>query len=145
MSRRPKETSHTSDRANHPSRRLLLGGSAAASLLGDGAALLDPAVFASDAWLARHAEHERLGQRWQEIEHRLFEQHNWSRLTRAQRNRFPEKVQMDELYDRMDTLHEVNLALLASLPKVAATTHQGICGKLAVAILHVRSEDHRDA
>jgi hypothetical protein len=105
----------------------------------------DPAIAASQTWLACRAEHDRLGQRWQEIEDRLFRQHNWSRLTRAQRNRFPEKREMDALYDRMDELHEENLALLASLPTIIATTRWGVCGKLAVASIEVCPEDYPEA
>ena len=145
MSRRPEGTAHASARSNCPSRRLLLGGSAAASLLSVDAALVDPAMRACDAWLVRHAEHERLGTRWQEIEDRLFKQHNWARLSRAQRNRFLEKHEMDALYDRMDLLHEQNLALLSSLPAIVATTHRGICGKLTVAAFEVCPEDHPEA
>src|SRR5689334_1622582 len=83
------------------SRRSVLGGGAAIPLIGVGASPSDHAADACESWLARHAEHDRLGQRWQETEDRLFRQHNWARLTRAQRNRFPEKQEMDALYDRM--------------------------------------------
>ncbi len=114
-------------------------------LVGDFQAPLDAAAAATKIWLARHAEHERLGSRWQKIEDRLFKQQNWSRLTRAQRNRFAEKHEMDSLYDHMDLLHEENFALLASLPAIVATTHRGICGKLAVAAIEVCSEDHPEA
>jgi len=122
----------------------VLGASATATILGGGAQS-DPSAEACRTWLARHAEHERLGARWQQIESRLFKEHNWPRLTRAQRKRFPEKHEMDDLYDRMDALHGENETLLASLPAIVATTHAGICGKLAVAALVVCPEDYPEA
>jgi hypothetical protein len=98
-----------------------------------------------ETWLSRHAEHERLGKSWQQIETRLFRDHNWSKLTRAQRKRFPEKHEMDDLYDRMDALHEENCVLLASLPALVATSPLGICGKLSIAAIEVCPEENEEA
>lgn len=142
MSRRPPGTANESARAHSPTRRLVLS-SAAAQLLSGSAS--DPAAPVCETWLARHAEHERLGRRWQQIETRLFRDHNWSRLTRAQRKRFPEKHEMDDLYDRMDALHEENRVLLASLPALVATSSLGICGKLAIAATEVCPEENKEA
>ncbi len=144
MSRRPLRVATGDARVRHPTRRAILGG-LAVPLAGGLDAPPDPAARATDIWLERHAEHERLGHRWQGIEDRLFRQHNWSRMTRAQRNRFPEKHEMDALYDRMDVLHEENSTLLASLPAIIATTHAGICGKLAVVAHEVCPDDHPEA
>ena len=103
------------------SRRRLINSASAALLLSDAAPTSeDRAARASQTWLSRHAEHERLGKRWQQIETRLFRDHNWPKLTRTQRKRFPEKHEMDDLYDRMDALHEENRVLLASLPELMA-------------------------
>ncbi len=142
MSRRPPPAANASARRVSPTRRLVLG-AAATPLLAGGAT--DPAASACETWFGRHVEHERLGKRWQQVETRLFKEHNWPRLTRAQRKRFPEKHEMDDLYDRMDVLHGENETLLASLPTIVATTHAGICGKLAVAALVVCPEDHPEA
>lgn len=146
MSRRPPSAANASARHEQPTRRLVLGG-AAAPLLGDRARApsSDPAAQASEIWLSRRAEHERLGKRWQQIESRLFKEHNWPRLTRTQRKRFPEKHEMDDLYDRMDALHAENLALLETLPSITATTHEGVCGKLKVAASEICREDHPEA
>ena len=142
MSRRPPPAANASARPTTPTRRLVIGSAAAPLLAGCGN---DPAARACETWLSRHAEHERLGKRWQQIESRLFRDHNWSRLTRAQRKRFPEKHEMDDLYDQMDTLHEENGALLASLPTIVATSSLGICGKLAVAAIEVCPEENEEA
>ena len=142
MSRRPPGTATESARAQSPTRRLVLSGAAAPLLSGSAT---DPAAPVCETWLSRHAEHDRLGKRWQQIETRLFRDHNWSRLTRAQRKRFPEKHEMDDLYDRMDALHEDNRVLLASLPALVATSPLGICGKLAIAAIEVCPEENEEA
>lgn len=128
------------------SRRHLINSASAALLLSDAPPISeDRAALASRSWLSRHSEHERLGKRWQQIETRLFRDHNWPRLTRAQRKRFPEKHEMDDLYDRMDELQAENRVLLASLPALAATSPLGICGKLAVAVIEVCPEENEEA
>jgi len=142
MSRRPPGTANESARAHSPTRRLVLSGAAAPLLSGNAT---DPAAPACETWLSRHAEHERLGKRWQQIETRLFKDHDWPKLTRTQRKRFPEKHEMDDLYDRMDVLHEKNRVLLASLPALVATSPLGICGKLAVAAVEVCPEENEEA
>ena len=128
-----------------PMRRLFVGG-AAVPLLPDGRpAKAAPSVEAREAILARSSELEELGRRWQEIESRLFALHDWPRLTSAEQRRFPERQEMDELSDRMDTLEDENQLLLVSLPAIVATTPLGLCGKLAVAALQICPEDHPEA
>lgn len=102
----------------------------------------DPAIAACENFLARQSEQQRLGRRWQEIESWAFLELNWPKLNRTQRARHREQLEMDALYDEMDALHEQNQALLASLPSIVATTHLGICGKLAVAAIEACPEDH---
>ncbi|MEQ1489123.1 MAG: hypothetical protein ABL932_01095 [Terricaulis sp.] len=142
MAQRPPPAANESARSEEPTRRLVIGGAAGTAFSG---CRLDAAATASEAWLSRHAEHERLGKRWQQIETRLFRDHNWSRLTRAQRKRFPEKHEMDDLYDRMDALHDENRVLLASLPALVAISPLGICGKLAIAAIEVCPEENEEA
>ena len=128
------------------SRRNLINSASAALLLSDACVTSeDRAARASQTWLSRHAEHERLGKRWQQIETRLFRDHDWAKLTRAQRKRFSEKHEMDDLYDRMDALHEENRVLLASLPTLVATSSVGIIGKLAVVAIEVCPEENEEA
>lgn len=127
-------------RAEGPSRRLVLGGATVSPLLGTEAT--NPAIAACEAFLARQSEQQRLGRRWQEIENRAFAELNWPKLNRTQRARHREQLEMDALYDEMDALHEQNQTLLASLPSIVATTHLGICGKLAVAAIEACPEDH---
>ncbi|HVU11779.1 MAG TPA: hypothetical protein VHD90_10885, partial [Phototrophicaceae bacterium] len=113
MSRRTPWAAHESARPDDPSRRCILTVGALSPLIGLNG---DPAIESCEAWLARHAEQERLGRRWQEIENRAFKELNWPKLTRLQRARHREKLEMDALYDEMDVLHAQNQALLESLP-----------------------------
>lgn len=139
MSRRTPPAAHESACRNGPSRRYVLGAASAITLTSFNG---DNAVTACETFLARHCEQQRLGHRWQEIENRAFAELNWPKLNRTQRARHREQLEMDALYDEMDALHEQNQALLASLPSIAATTHLGICGKLAVAAVEACPEDH---
>ncbi|MEJ0022780.1 MAG: hypothetical protein WDN76_04640 [Alphaproteobacteria bacterium] len=128
------------------SRRRLLNSASALLIFGNlNAPTGDAAAELAKTWLARNAEHERLSLRWQQIESRLFKEHNWPKLTRTQRKRFPEKHEMDDLYDRMDALCDQNDILLAQLPTIVATTNLGIAGKLAVAALEVNADDNEEA
>lgn len=142
MAQRPPPAAKESARSGATTRRSVIGGATGTAFSG---CRLDEAATASETWLSRHSEHERLGKRWQQIETRLFRDHNWPRLTRAQRKRFPEKHEMDDLYDRMDALHEENRVLLASLPALVATSPLGICSKLAIAAIEVCPEENEEA
>lgn len=138
MSQRPPKAANESACAPEPTRRLVLAGAAATPLLPGAAHADDPAAEASNTWLERNAEHARLSKRWQKIETRMFKDHNWPKLTRAERKRFPEKHEMDDLYDRMDVLHDENKVLLASLPAIIAISPAGICGKLSIAAMETK-------
>lgn len=138
MSQRPPAGANAEVCPCAPTRRTVLGSTAIPIL----ASHNDAAVGACESWLARHSEQQRLGLCWQEIENRAFAELNWPKLNRTQRARHREQLEMDALYDEMDALQEQNQALLASLPGIVATTHLGICGKLAVAAIEACPEDH---
>lgn len=139
MPQRPPAAANESACLSEPSRRCVLGAGGIATLISFNG---DPAIAACETFLARHCEQQRLGHRWQGIESRAFAELNWPKLNRTQRARHREQLEMDALYDEMDALHEQNQALLASLPSIVATTHLGICGKLAVAAIEACPEDH---
>lgn len=139
MSLRAPPAANATPCPNDPSRRLVLASGMMAPLAG---VIADPAAAASETWLARRAERERLCLRWQQIEKAAFARHDWPKLNRTQRARHREQLEMDALDDEMDSLDRQNEALLASLPSIAATTYHGLCGKLAVAALEACPEDH---
>ncbi|MBK6704099.1 MAG: hypothetical protein IPG56_10365 [Caulobacteraceae bacterium] len=90
--------------------------------------------------LTRNAEHERLAVQWSSLESRLHREHNWLKLTRAQRRRFPESRELDDLDDRIEAMSDQNAALLKTLPAIVAVSPFGISGKLTIAIQHTKHE-----
>ncbi len=138
MSRRPPSAANESARPD-PSRRLILS-AAAVPLLPGAARAADPAAQACQTWLARNAEHERLAVQWSRLEARLHREHNWMKLTRAQRRRFPESRELDDLDDGIEVLSNENSALLKALPAIVAASPIGICGKLTIAVLETKND-----
>lgn len=122
-----------------------MAGSTATVILTNIPSEADPAVAACETWQACHAEHEGLTRRWQKLETHLVRQHNWFRLSRRQRAAIPEAAELDAIDDRLDVLHAQNQNLLLALPRIAATTAQGLALKLAVAAEHVPPEENREA
>lgn len=139
MSRRPRAAANESARPDDPTRRLVLA-AAATPLLTGAAVAPDPAAEACETWLARDAEHERLTIQWARLEGRLHRQHNWLKLSRAQRRRIPESGELDDLDDRIETLSDQNRALFEALPALVAVSPFGLCGKLSIAARETRHE-----
>ena len=62
------------------------------------------------------------------------------KLTRAQRRRFPESRELDDLDDRIEVLSDENGALLKALPAIVAASPIGIGGKLTIAVLETKTD-----
>ncbi|MBX3431416.1 MAG: hypothetical protein KF779_17665 [Hyphomonadaceae bacterium] len=62
------------------------------------------------------------------------------RLTRAQRRRFPESRELDDLDDRIEVLSDENGAVLKALPAIVAASPIGICGKLTIAVKETKND-----
>ncbi|WP_291205097.1 hypothetical protein [Hyphomonas sp.] len=142
MSRRSDGAANEGARKQGPTRRLVLGATAAPLFVNLGA---DQVAHACEAWLADYSERERLIRRWQQLETRLFRLHNWPKLSGEERNQFAEKQEMDNLDQSIDILGDRNRAVLASLPGMFATSSRGICGKLAVALIEVCPDENEEA
>lgn len=139
MSRRPPPAANEGVCPGDPTRRLVIGAAAVTPLI-PGAATVDPAVQACETWLTRCTEHERLAVQWSRLESRLHREHNWLKLTRAQRRHFPESRELDDLDDRIEAMSDQNAALLKTLPAILAVSPLGICGKLTIAIQQTKHE-----
>lgn len=138
MTRRPPPAANADACRDGPTRRLILG--TAATPLIPAAFAADPAAEACQAWLARNAEHERLAVQWSRLEARLHREHNWMKLTRAERRRLPESRQLDDLDDRIEVLSDENSVLFKALPAIVAASPLGICGKLIIAVLETKND-----
>lgn len=142
MSRRSDGAANEGARKQGPTRRLVLGATAAPLLVTPSA---DQVAQATEAWLADNSERERLIRRWQQLEARLFKVQSWSSLSDDERNQFAETHEMDKLDDRIDVLGDRNREVLALLPAMSATSSRGICGKLAVALIAVCPDENEEA
>ncbi len=146
MSRRSYKEANELGCLNGPTRRLVLAAGALPLLIdqkesGQG----DRAAAACETWLAQEAEQEQLIRRWQKIESHLFSAPNWTKLSFAERELFPESEEMDRLNTRITTLSEQNKILFSALPTIAATSARGICRKLAVAMIRVCPDENEEA
>lgn len=139
MSRRPPPAANEGVCPGDPTRRLVIGAAAVTPLI-PGASPADPAAEACETWLDRNAEHERLAVQWSKLESRLHREQNWLKLTRAQRRRFPESRELDDLDDRIEAISDQNADLLKALPAILAVSPFGVCGKLKIAIQQTKHE-----
>lgn len=140
MSQRPPPPANEDVCPGDPTRRLVIGAAAATPLLPSAARAADPAVRACETWLVHCAEHERLAVQWSRLESRLHREHNWLKLTRAQRRRYPESRELDDLDDRIEAISDQTAAQLKTLPAIVAVSPFGICGKLTIAVEHTKHE-----
>lgn len=148
MSRRPPVAAHAHARPDGPSRRSVIGGTTIAPLIvGVPARVddIDPCINACENWLALHAEHKRLANRWCDLEAELERTHNYLSLSRRKQRLLPEMRELEDIDDRLDELHDEMQTLLALLPTMVATTDLGLAGKLAVAAIEVCPEENAEA
>lgn len=105
----------------------------------------DKAAAVCEAWLARHAEHERLIHRWQALETELFHRPDWGRLTERERARLPQVAEMEALNTRINGLFDHNRKDLGRLSGLAATTATSLLQKLRVAAALVAPDENEEA
>jgi hypothetical protein len=110
-----------------------------------GAPPTDEAHALSSEWLIRHAEHEKLIRRWQRLEARLIRDYDLFKLSERERASLQEASDLDAINARLFTLHAQNQKRLAALPRLAATTTDGVVSKLSVALAIIQPEESREA
>ena len=146
MSRRPLGAADADSRAIlELSRRQIIAGSVAVAIVKDLPVQTDPAVDVCRAWLAREEEHEALIRRWQNFENYLIHERSWLELSEQECAAIPEVAELDAIDERLDALHVKRQELLTALPKVSATTPQGLALKLAVAAIIVMPDENEQA
>lgn len=148
MSRRPLVAAHADARPDGPSRRSVIGGATITPLIAGVPASaddIDPCINACENWLALHAEHRRLANRWSDLEAELERTHNYLSLSRRKQRLLPEARELEDIDDRLEELHEEMQTLLALLPTMVATSDLGLAGKLAVAAIEVCPEENAEA
>ena len=110
-----------------------------------GATEPDQCIAACENWLALHAEHKRLANRWCDLEAELERTHNYLSLSRRKQRLLPEARELEDIDDRLEELHQEMQTLLALLPTMVATSDLGLAGKLAVAAIEVCPEENPEA
>lgn len=140
-----------------PSRRGLIAGIAAAPLLAAGgapskrrppklpveapASSIDPVVELARQSLALHRENERLHRRYGTVEAWLADNHNWFRLTEAQRRALPAGRRLFDIHDRWAVLDKERPRSMRRLRRTPATGLDGVIAKLQVVVIAMHSED----
>ena len=110
-----------------------------------GAPPTDEAHAVCSEWLIRHAEHEKLIRRWQRLETRLIRDYDLFKLSERERASLQEASELDAINARLVTLYAQNQKRLAALPKLAATTTDGVVSKLSVALAIIHPDESREA
>jgi hypothetical protein len=143
------------ERARLPalSRRAVLVGTsaAAASPRASAATPLGPVTPPGNAtrlykhWVQLDRQAERLLLRWGDIEGRLFETHNWHRLSEAEQAALPEGQPLRDTDAQLKRVCAERDGLLDELPRQGARTLEAITARLAVVERLLYREDHPEA
>lgn len=126
------------------SRRHLIAGAAAAPLIGAAksapisnakasraaAPPFDPVIEMARECLALHRESERLHRRYGTVEAALIDNHNWFKLSKAQRRALPEGRKLQDIRDRLDFLWKDRPRKMRRMRNTRATSLEGVIGKL---------------
>jgi hypothetical protein len=132
-------------------RAVLVGTSATASLRASAATRLGTVTPPGDAtrlykhWVQLDRQAERLLLRWGDIEGRLFETHNWHRLSAAEQAALPEGQALRDVDAQLTRLCAERDGLLDKLPRRGASTLEAVAARLAVVERLLYREDHPEA
>lgn len=134
-------------------RAVLVGTSAAATAptlthsAGKAAEALTPTrgVKPYERYLHIDARISRLQRRWGRLESYLADQHDWLRLTEAERRAVPGAQELRDIDGMLDLLFEEREKLLAELPVRGATSLEVVIARLAVAERLIWRDDFPEA
>lgn len=133
MSRRPLGAANADLCASSKiSRRQLIAGSAAVSIIPDIPVNRDPAVGVCQVWFELEAQQRALIDRWQELETWLIGKDYWGDHSLEVCAEMPELREMEAIDILLNALDEERQELFKALPHVDATTVQGVGLKLDV-------------
>ncbi|MBJ7410237.1 MAG: helicase [Phenylobacterium sp.] len=134
-------------------RAVLVGTSAAATAptlpyaAGSPAEALTPdsGVKPYERYLQIDARISRLQRRWGRLESYLADQHDWLRLSEAERGAVPGAQELRDIDGMLDLLFEQREKLLAELPVRGATSLEVVIARLAVAERLIWRDDFPEA
>lgn len=105
--------------------------------------LPDKAATICREWLARQGEQDELAKCWQRLEAHLILESNWLQLSDQEAADIPEAAPLDAISAQLDELCATNKKLLTRLPKVSATTKEGLAHKVLVALALIPPEENK--
>ena len=138
------------------SRRRLIAAAATAPLLGAAAgpasaaappasAAEDPVVELARQCLALQRENGRLIRRWGDVEAWLSDNHDWFKLTEAERQALPAARKLYDIDDRLEFLRKERPRAMRGLRKTPATSLDGAIGKLEVVAAGIEPDEFPSA
>lgn len=129
------------------SRRAVLGGASATSVLSGQAGAIgpDPTIAACEKWLAIEAERNRLTLAWGRCETLLFNKCRRQNISAPRQSDTPEAHKLEEIGARLEALDLESDALLKGLPTRRATSAAAVIANLSVAAALIYPDDHPEA
>jgi hypothetical protein len=126
-----------------PNRRAVVGVIGASPILPAlGPIGAHEAVALSAAWLATGRQVDQLTHRWQAIETEMMRAPAWAALSREHRRFFPAQVQLAEIDDLKDAVHDRQHDLLEQLVLAPTKDVSGALGKLSVVMGVMYADDY---
>jgi len=120
-------------------------GSAALALSAGTPGAADPVVAVCQNWLRVNAEQYALTLRWQELESIAGCEHNWFKLSEAERHLIPETSEMAAIDESIEALLTKRQDILSRLPDLRAMTLYGVSLKLTVATASMLPDENAEA
>jgi len=96
-------------------------------------------------WISLDKEVERLLAQWGDVEAWLMREHNWYRLSEAERSTLPEGRTLGEIDERLNSVFAERDGLLGKLPTRGARTVDVVAARLQVAERLIYRDDHPEA
>jgi hypothetical protein len=106
---------------------------------------IDPVVELARQSLALHRENERLHRRYGTVEAWLADNHNWFRLTEAQRRALPSGRRLFVIHDRWAVLDKERPRSRRRLRRTPARSLEGVIGKLQVVAAAIEPDEFPSA
>jgi hypothetical protein len=105
----------------------------------------DPVVELARHCLVLHRENERLHRRYGTVEAGLADNHDWFKLTEAQRRALPAGRKLHDIEERFAILAKERPRAMRNLRRVRSTSIEGALGKLAVVAAAIAPDEFPSA
>ena len=114
------------------------------TLFGLGGSQPDKTEEVCSEWLERHADQNRLAERWRKLESFLIHEHDLFQLAEEERAGFIEAAPLDLISNRLDELYALNKKLIGRISRSHANTTRGLVSKLHVILALVHPDENKE-